>query len=131
VSAAAAALAAALVTSLAGAATPQPNLRTATAKRGHVVVTFTLGELAPGRILVASRRATLDNGKFLTSNVLVNEPLRPVKTVTGYRARTRHTLPHGRYYLEVSGTVILPDCTPHKPCPSRWSNVRRVRIPSR
>lgn len=126
-SAAVAALAAALLTSLAGAAS-RPNLGSATAKRGHVVVTFTLGELAPGRILVATRRATTDNGRFVTANVRLNEPLRSVKTSTGYRARARHTLPRGRYFVEVSGTVILQDCTPRKPCPSRWSNVRRVRI---
>jgi hypothetical protein len=53
-----------------------------------------------------------------------------VKTATGYRARTRHTLPPGRYYVQVSGTVLITDCTPHKPCPIRWSNMRRVRIPS-
>lgn len=127
-SASTAALAAALVTSLAGAAT-LPNLRSATVRRGHVVVRYTLGELAPGRVLVAKRRTTMDGGKFVTANVLVNEPLRSVKTSTGYRARTRHTLPAGRYYVEVSGTVILQDCTPRKPCPSRWSNVRRVRVP--
>jgi hypothetical protein len=124
----AAALAAALVTSLAGAAPTLPNLRSATARRGHVVVTFALGDLAPGRILVASRRAMMDNGRFVTANVRLNEPLRSVKTSTGYRARARHTLPRGRYYVEVSGTVILQDCTPHKPCPMRWSNVLRVRV---
>jgi hypothetical protein len=124
-----AALAAALLTSLAGAASPVPNLRSASAKRGHVVVTFTLGDLAPGRIVVAVRRATAADGRLLAANVRLNEPLRSVRTATGYRARTKHTLPRGRYYVQVSGTVIGLDCTPRKPCPSHWSNVRRVRIP--
>jgi len=123
------ALAAALVTSVAGAASPVPNLSSATAKRGHVVVTFTLGEFAPGRILVATRGATTASGKFVTANIRLNEPLRFVKTATGYRARTRHTLPAGRYYVEVSGLVVGLDCAPRNPCPQHWSNVRRVRIP--
>ena len=125
--AALAALAAAVLTSLAAAAAPLPNLRSATAARGHVVVKFTLGDLAPARLLVASRPVTLNTGKLATANV--NEPLRAVKTATGYRARTRHTLPPGRYYAQVSA-VFVTDCIPHKQCPVHWSNVRRVRIPS-
>jgi hypothetical protein len=127
--AAAVALAAGLVASLSTAAGPLPNLRSATVARGHVVVKFTLGDLVPGRLVVASRPATLNNGKLLTANVRLNEPLRSVKTATGYRARTRHTLPPGRYYVQVSGTVLITDCTPHKPCPIRWSNLRRVTLP--
>ena len=123
------AVAAALVTSVGGAASPVPNLSSATAKRGHVVVTFTLGEFAPGQILVATRAATTANGKFVTANIRLNEPLRSVKTATGYRARTRHALPAGRYYVEVSGVVVGLDCVPRNPCPQHWSNVRRVRIP--
>jgi hypothetical protein len=123
-----AALAASLLTSFSTAAAPLPNLRSATAARGHVVVRFTVGELIPARIVVAVRGATTPNGRLLAANVRLNEPLRSVKTATGYRARTRHTLPPGRYYVQVSGTVLVPDCTPHKPCPVRWSNVRRVRI---
>jgi hypothetical protein len=124
-----AALAAALVTSVAGAASPVPNLSSATTKRGHVVVTFTLGEFAPGRILVATRGTTTASGKFVTANIRLNEPLSSVKTATGYRARTRHALPAGRYYVEVSGVVVGLDCAPRNPCPQHWSNVRRVRIP--
>jgi hypothetical protein len=124
-----AALAAAVLTTLSTAAAPLPNLRSATAVRGHIAVRFTLGDLAPGRLLVASRAATLNNGKLDAANILLNEPLRSVKTATGYRARTRHTLPPGRYYAQVSATVIT-DCIPYRMCPVRWSNVRRVRIPN-
>jgi hypothetical protein len=113
---------------LAGGATPLPNLRSAAAKQRHVVVTFTLGELVPGRILVARRAATTESGKFVEANIRLNEPLRSVKTSTGYRARTRHALKPGRYFVQVSGTVLLTDCTRLKPCPTHWSNVRRVRI---
>jgi hypothetical protein len=123
-----AALAAAVLT-VASAAAQLPDLRTATAKRGHVIVTYGLGELVPGRILVAVRPKTTANGRFAAANVRLSEPLRSVKTSNGYRARTRHTLPPGRYYVQVSGSVLLTDCTKLKPCPTRWSNVRRVRIP--
>lgn len=124
-----AALAAILVTGI-SAASPLPNLRSATVKRGHVVVTFTVGELRPGRILVAVRRKTAPSGRLVTANVRLNEPLRAVKTATGYRASTRRAPSPGVYYVQVSGVVVGLDCTPRKPCRQDWSNVRRVRIPS-
>src|SRR5206468_9385434 len=100
----------------ASAAAPLPSLRSASAKQGHVVVTFALGELAPGRIVVAVHSQTSANGRLLTANVRLNELLRSVKTATGYRARTRHTLAPDTYYVQVSGTVLVTDCTPRKPC---------------
>jgi len=124
-----AALAALLLTGLSGAS-PLPNLRSAAAKRGHVVVTFTLGELVPGRILVAVRGKTTTTGRLVAANVRLNEPLRATKTATRYRARTKRTLPPGVYHVQVSGIVLGLDCTPRKPCRQDWSNVRRVRIPS-
>jgi hypothetical protein len=42
--------------------------------------------------------------------------------------RSRHTVGSGRYYAEVSGTVVGLDCTPKRPCPTDWSNIRRVVI---
>jgi len=124
-----AALAAALLTG-ASAASTVPDLRSATAKRGHVVVTLSLGmEFAPGRILVATRRAVAPGGRLLAANVRLNEPLRVVKTATGFRARTRHALKPGVYYVQISGVVVGLDCTARRPCPQRWSNVRRVRVP--
>jgi hypothetical protein len=121
-------LAAALLTSLAAGASSAPVLRSATARNGHVLVRFTLNDFVPGRIVVAAKRATRPGGRFVAANIRLDEPLRSVKTLTGYRARTRHALPRGTYYVEVSGIVIGTDCAPGKPCPSRWSNVRRVRI---
>jgi hypothetical protein len=123
-----AALAAALLTGI-SAASPSPYLRSATVRRSHVVVVFTLGDLAPGQIVVASKPATQPNGAFVQANVRLREQMRPVATAGGYRWRTRHTLRPGRYYVQVSGIVIGLDCTPHKPCPVGWSNVRRVRVP--
>jgi hypothetical protein len=127
--AALAALGAALVTGLA-AATPVPYLRSVTAHRGHVVAVFTLGELVPGKILVAAKPATGDGGAFLPANVRLQEPIaRTTRVRGGYRFQTRHRLRPRRYYVEVSGVVAGVDCTPRKPCPTKWSNVRRLTIP--
>jgi hypothetical protein len=124
-----AALAALVLTAISAASSP-PTLRTVAASRGHIVVTFSLGNLAPGRIRVAVRRATTPDGMLLAANVRLTESLRARKTASGrWRARTRHTLKPRVYYVQVSGIVIALDCTPKKPCPQDWSNVRRVRIP--
>jgi hypothetical protein len=124
---AAAALGAAIVTA-ASAASPVPYLRSATAVKRHVVVTYRLGDLIPGRILVATASRRETSGRFVQANVRLNEPLRGTMTASGERLRTRHALRPGRYYVEVSGTVVGLDCTPKKPCPARWSNVRRVIV---
>jgi hypothetical protein len=124
---AAAALGAALVTG-ASAGTPTPYLRSATAANRHVVVTYRLGDLLPGRILVASSAQRETSGRFVQANVRLNEPLSGTRTASGLRLRTRHALRPGRYYVEVSATVVGVDCTPHKPCPTDWSNVRRVIV---
>ena len=124
---AAAALSAALVTA-ASAATPTPYLRSATAVNRHVVVTYRLGDLLPGRILVASSAQRGTSGRFVSANVRLNEPLNGTRTASRLRLRTRHALRPGRYYVEVSGAVAAVDCTPTKPCPTDWSNVRRVIV---
>lgn len=125
---AAAALAAAIVTA-ASAATSVPHIRSATAVRRHVVVVYTLGDLIPARLVVATRAQTLPNGKFVQSNVRFSEPLVGTRVSGGaYRMKTRHTLARGRYYVEVSGTVVGIDCTPHAMCQTDWSNVSRVVV---
>lgn len=112
------------------AAVSQPHLRSASGRGGHVVVVYTLGDQAPSKIVVASRRATGLGGAFLAKNVRLREPLPGTMRVRGdaYRARTRHTLPPGRYFVQVSAMALGLDCTPHKPCPARWSNVLPVRV---
>jgi hypothetical protein len=124
---AAAALGAALVTA-ASAGTPTPYLRSATSANRHVVVTYSLGELIPGRILVATSASRDKRGRFVQANVRLNEPLSGTRTASGLRLRTRHALRPGRYYVEVSGTVVGLDCTAKRPCPTDWSNVRRVIV---
>ena len=125
---AAAALGAAIITA-ASAATSVPHIRSATTANRHVVVVYTLGELIPGRLLVATRAQTAPNGRFVQSNVLFGEALIGKRLAGGaYRTRSRHTLRPGRYYVELSGTVVGLDCTPKKPCPTDWSNIRRVVV---
>ena len=117
-----------IVLGSAAAATSFPHLNSAASHKRHVVVTFTLGDLAPGDIVVASHAKTQPNGAFVKANIVLDEPLKPTKTTTGYRARTAHRLKHGHYWVEVSGVVVGVDCTPHKPCPTNWSNARRVTV---
>ena len=124
---AAAALGPALVAA-AAAGTPTPYLRSASSATRHVVVRYSLGELIPGRILVATSASRDKRGRFVQANVRLNEPLRGTRTASGLRLRTRHALRPGRYYVEVSGTVVGLDCTPKRPCPTDWSNVRRVIV---
>jgi hypothetical protein len=124
---AAAALGAAFLAG-ASASSTAPYLRSVSVSNRHVVVVFRLGELAPGRILVAVKPQTTSSGEFVKASVRLDEGLRVTRTATGFRARTRHSLRPGRYYVEVSGLVVAVDCTPKKPCPANWSNIRRVRV---
>lgn len=127
--AALAALGAALVTGFA-AATQVPYLRSVAPHRRHVVAVFSLGELVPGKILVAVKPTTGADGAFLPANVRLQESIARLTRVRGgYRYQTRHTLRPRRYYVEVSGIVAGVDCTPRRPCPTDWSNVRRLVIP--
>jgi len=129
VAAGCAVLGVALATS-AWAAAPQPYLRSVGASRGHVVAVFTRGDLAPGKIVVAVRPGTDPDGSFLPQNIRLKEQIaRETPLRGGYRVRTRHALRPGRYYVQVSGVVIGLDCTPVKPCPVHWSNIRRVVVP--
>jgi hypothetical protein len=109
------------------AAAPAPYVNSAGSVRRHVVVVFMLGDLSPGRLVVASRGATKPNGELEPANVKLDEPLRVSKVAAGFRATSRHTLRRGRYFVQVSGLAQV-DCLPHKPCPQDWSNVRRVRV---
>lgn len=115
------------------AAVSQPYLRSATSRARHVVVVYTMaiGDQAPSQIAVASKPATGRGGSFLYKNVLFREALSATNRVglNAYRMRTRHTLRPGRYYVQVSAMVLGLDCTPKKPCPTRWSNIRRVKVP--
>jgi len=117
-----------MVLGSAAAAASLPHLSSAASHKRHVVVTFTLGDLAPGHIVVASHGKTRPNGSFVKANIVLDEQLKAAKTTTGFRARTKHRLATGRYWVEVSGVVVGVDCTPHKPCRTDWSTSRRVTV---
>ena len=124
-----AALGAATLVSVSGATGPAPYLRSATVKRGHVVVSFGLDELVPGHIVVARRAQTQSNGSFVAANIRIDEPLIPKSVANGYRATTKHKLPPGRYWVKISARALVLDCLPLKPCKFSWSNARRVVVP--
>jgi hypothetical protein len=132
---AAAALAAALLTSVSAGASAQPSLLSATASRGHVVAVFTLGsgasaDIAPDHIAVALRPALEADGSFVPANVRLQESVSNLTHVSnGERVRTQHRLRPGRYYVKVSAVVVGLDCTPHTPCRELWSNARRIVVP--
>jgi hypothetical protein len=113
------------------AETPEPYLRSAGAHHRHVVAVFTLGDLAPGNIVVAVKPDTNRGGAFPARNVRLTETLPAGALVIGTarRVQTRHRLKAGRYYVHVSAMVIGVDCIPKRPCATRWSNIRRVVIP--
>jgi hypothetical protein len=124
-----AAILGALFATGASASTSAPTLHSVSASHRHVVALYSLGiDLAPGRIVVASRARTAPSGKFVQANIRINEPLSGKRAGSLMRMQTRHTVRPGRYYVEVSGTVIGLDCTPKKPCRQNWSNIRRVLV---
>jgi hypothetical protein len=124
----AAAFGAATLTGVSAASSNLPYLRSVAASKGHVIAVYRLGDMMPGRIVVAIRPRTGPRGELLKANIRVSEPLRITRTSKGLRTRTRHRLAPGRYYVQVSGTTVGLDCLPSKPCPRRWSNVRRVVV---
>jgi|SRR5580765_7146006 len=113
----------------------QPTLQTAGASKGHIVGTFSSGELVAGEVAVATQATRTVNGSFVRANVRLRERI-TAKTdpVTGIvRFRTHGTVPAGAYYVAVSGFMQEPppSCVPiTSHCSERWSNVRRVIVRS-
>jgi hypothetical protein len=130
-SGAVAALGVALLTGVSGAA-PLPYLRSVGASGGHVVAVFDSGDLAPLHVAVASSPRTSLGGGFVRANVRLREAIgNPGHIGAALVARTRHALPPGRYWVEVSARPVDVDCVPLKPCFERWSNVRPLVVPRR
>jgi hypothetical protein len=125
----------AVFVSAASASAGGPTLRTAGTATGHVVVTFSPGELTPGEIAVATHTTRGPDGGFLRANVRLRERVTAkADPATGIvRFRTHGTLPPGTYYVAVSGFLQEPppSCFPiSSRCTERWSNVRGVIAPS-
>jgi hypothetical protein len=113
----------------------QPTLRTADAAKGHVVVVFAPGELAPGEVAVATRESRTANGGFVRTNRrLIERITGTIEEPGGFvRFRTHGTVPRGVYYVAVSGFLQEPppSCIPlGSHCTERWSNVRRIVVRS-
>jgi hypothetical protein len=127
-------LAAAVIGVSAGRAmTGDPVLRAASATHGHVVVSFTLGDLRPGVIEVATSSSTLRSGGFVPGNVRLEESVTQVPDpATGAVVwRTHKRLAAGTYFVAVSAVATdgVTDCGPLRGnCLVRWSNVRRVVV---
>jgi hypothetical protein len=124
-----AALGAALLTGVSSASS-LPYLRSVAARDGHVVAVFDSGDLAPLYVAVASSPRTAISGAFVRANVRFQEVIGNPRHFGGSLvARSRHALPPGRYWVEVSARALDVDCLPLKPCFERWSNVRPLVVP--
>jgi hypothetical protein len=124
---------AAIAVSAAVAASGDPVFRSATGSHGHVVVTFTVGDLSPGVIEVATSAATARAGGFVPGSVRIEETITatpdPATGVVSWRTRRR--LPAGTYFVEVSAIATdgVTDCVPLRGnCLVHWSNVRRLVV---
>ncbi len=108
------------------AAAAGPQLRSATALHGHVVVAFTLGGLvAPGELRVAT------SPRMLPASVRLHERIAARPDANGIvRWLSRHALPPGAYYVRVSGLEeSATSCLPRgQECLQEWSNVLRVVV---
>ena len=119
----------ALIATGVSAASSAPSLRAVSVSHRHVIVVYRLpSDLAPGRVVVATRARTAPSGEFVKANIRFSEPLAGTRVGSGMRMRTRHTVRPGRYFVEVSGVIVGLDCTPKKPCKPHWSNIRRVSV---
>ena len=127
-----ASLAALLLSSAAGAARI-PLLRSVAQDRGHVLVTFSPGELEPVEVVVSTSPHTEASGALASPWVKLRETMvfrsRPQNGI--FRWRTRRALPAGVYYVQVSGSELagVLDCMPVRMrCGEEWSNVLRLVI---
>jgi hypothetical protein len=119
--------------SAAGAVQQVPHLRTATTSRGHVSVTFSVGELVPGLIVVGTGVKQGPSGTSLMAHVVLRERVTTQSDPdTGLVAwRTHKALPAGAYRVQVSALITdgVTSCFPRgTDCTQRWSNVGRVTV---
>jgi hypothetical protein len=114
------------------AAARAPMLWSASQRSGHVLVTFSLGDLAAGKLVVATSPRRNSVGA-LVRGVQLREKLMVSTTAKRLRWLSRHTLQAGVYFVQVSGIEIdgVVDCTPPLfGCGQKWSNVLRVVVRS-
>jgi hypothetical protein len=123
-----------VVTAAAAASGSSPEVTAVAQQRGHVLVTFALGDLASaGEARVSSRPAKGSNGALLKRYVKLSEAIRTqADPATGLiHWRSRAALRPGQYYVQVSGVDSgVTSCVPaRETCGLTWSAVFRVRVP--
>jgi hypothetical protein len=108
-------------------------LRSVGRSHGHVVVKFTVGDLSPGVIQVATRSAKARAGGFVPGNVRIEETItaKPDQATGVVSWRTSVRLAAGTYYVEDS--AIPPNLiTNHPPVPGKlpvhWTHVIRFAV---
>lgn len=118
------------------AGTELPFLRSASVKAHHVVLQVAVGDLRPVQLTVADRSDSGPNGALLAKNVVRRETIHLTSaTASGVvRWQSRTTLTPGVYFVQVTAVDAgggLTDCPPKlRTCLDRWSNVRRIVVPS-
>lgn len=118
--------------SVAVANTLQPHLRAVSSQGGFLKLTYTVGDLTPVDVQVASSPKTLPSGAFLRDRVELRERLAASAQSELIRWRTRRGLAPGTYYVHVSALQSdgVTSCQPPgRNCLLRWSNVIRVTVP--
>jgi hypothetical protein len=103
------------------------------ASRGHIAVTFTVGDLVPGLIEVGTGVKQGAPGGRRVSHVVLRERVsaQPSPDTGLVRWRTHKGLTTGTYRVQVSGLITdgVTSCLPRgTDCTQRWSNVRRVVV---
>jgi hypothetical protein len=102
--------------------------------RGHVLVTFALGDLtAAAEARVSTRAAVGADGALLRTNVKLREAIHTQVDGAGVVHWKSHgTLRPGVYYVQVAGVNSgVTSCIPVRAtCGLQWSNVKRLRIPA-
>ena len=114
-----------------------PILRSASVDAQHVVLHVAVGDARPVQLTVAGGAAVGANGALLAKNVVRREKIQlaPATSTEVVRWKSRLMLAPGTYYVQVmavdrSGGII--DCPPKlmTTCLDRWSNVRRIVVPT-
>jgi hypothetical protein len=128
-------LVAAVVLTAGASAAParDPVLQSTFASAGHIVVTFSVGNLVPATIAVATQPDRVTGGSFVHDNIRLQERVvAKVDPATGMaRFRTRGMVARGVYYVAVSGVLEdpPPSCFPLRShCAMRWSNMLQVAV---
>jgi hypothetical protein len=113
------------------AAAGEPVLRSVSSRKGHLVITFSIGRLSPGEFVVATS-GRQDSAGALVSGIRLREKL-TISTPRRSRLtwRSPRAIGQGAYFVQISGIDAggAVDCTPRSlGCGQAWSNALRVVV---